>query len=76
MLAPTNYIDISMAERDLKFLIGLVHSNLKFAKAATGEDAAQVAERLSSIAVTLNLQLLHGQEKLFDRLCPAIDLTK
>lgn len=64
MTAMTNYIDISMAEGDLEFLVGLVHSNLEVAHATQGKEAAQVAKHLSSILVTLNLQLLHGQANL------------
>lgn len=59
-----NYIDISLSEGDVEFLLELLDGNIELAQASSEPEAKQVIKMMYALVTTLNLQLLHEQAKL------------
>lgn len=59
-----NYIEVSLSEGDLDFLLEVLENNLEVTQESKDPEAAQVSRVLMRLVTSLNLQMIHAQGNL------------
>ena len=59
-----NYIEVSLSEGDLDFLLEVLENNLEVTQESKDPEAAQVSRVLMRLVTSLNLQMINAQGNL------------